>query len=319
MDIRRLDLNLLLLLDGLHRQRSLTMVARRLGMSQSMASTNLRKLRAFFADELYLSTGRGMRATPFAESIAEAVTQVLGIVDRDILRKPVFVPETSDRVFSISTSDIGVLIFVPPLLRRLQELAPGTSLRCIDVPRDRLESVLEAGDLDLAIGYFPDLSEPSVASELLFDHPFVCLVRSEHPKVGGELTLEQFLTLDHLVIQQTGRGQEIFEHRMRELRLERHVLLEVGHYLNVPQLIANSDMIATVPLSLGAWYADRGIRLLRPPIDIPLITLKQYWHRRTQEDPAIRWFRSVVTEELRGRDPSLALSADYARMFPSAA
>src|SRR6202795_4162403 len=119
MDIRKLDLNLLLLFDGLFREQNLSAVARRLVMSQPMASANLRHLREYFDDQLFVSTGRGMRPTPFAESIAEPVKTVLAMISRDILRTPTFRPEDTDRVFTITTSGLGVMIFVPPVLARL--------------------------------------------------------------------------------------------------------------------------------------------------------------------------------------------------------
>jgi DNA-binding transcriptional LysR family regulator len=312
MDIRRLDLNLLLLFDGLYREQNLSVVARRLAMSQPMASANLRHLRTYFDDQLFLSTGRGMRPTPFAESIAEPVQSVLAMISRDILRKPAFHAGDSDRVFTITTSDIGEMIFVPPLLARLRALAPKASMRCVTSAHDGLESSLERGDIDLAIGYFPDLTGAAIVAEDLFDHPFVCIARKNHSTIGDTLSLEQFLAADHVVVNQDGRSQEIFERRVRDLKLDRRVLLHLPHFMSVPQIIANSDMIATVPLSLGAWYVESGLKLLQPPVDIPLIELKQFWHRRMENDPSVRWLRSIVAEQLRDRDPSLAMSPDYA-------
>src|ERR1700738_1574633 len=157
MDIRRLDLNLLLLLDGLFRAQNLSAVARQLGMRQPMASAGLRKLREFFGDPLFLSTGRGMRPTPFAESIAEAVRTGLSTVAQQILRKPRLVPEESDRVFTVTPPDIGVLIFIPPILQRIRTMAPGAGLRCVPTSHEHLEEALESGEVDLAIGYFSDL------------------------------------------------------------------------------------------------------------------------------------------------------------------
>jgi DNA-binding transcriptional LysR family regulator len=319
MDIRRLDLNLLLLLDGLFRAQNLSAVSRQLGMSQPMASAGLRKLRDFFGDPMFLSTGRGMRPTPFAESIAEAVRTVLSTVDQQILRKPRFLPEESDRVFTVTTSDIGVMIFIPPILQRIRTMAPGASLRCVPTSHEDLEGALESGAIDLAIGYFPDLIGPNIVTEDLFDHPFTCIVRKDHPSIGDTLSLEQFLAADHIVVNQQGRSQEIFEKRVRELKLQRRVVLHLPHFMSVPQLIATSDMISTVPFSLGAWYADAGLKLLPPPVSIPLIELRQHWHRRMNNEPAVRWLQSIVAEELRDRDPALAMSADYAKSRAKAA
>ncbi len=308
MDIRRLDLNLLLLMDGLYRELNLSAVARRLGLSQPAASAGLRKLRDFFGDPLFLSTGRGMRPTPFAEAIAAPVSSILAIVHRDILRKPVFVPQESERTFTVTTPDIGLLVFLPPILQRMRAEAPRANLRCVACPHGELEEKMERGEIDMAIGYFPDLTGPNVVTEDLVDHPFTCIVSERHPTIGDRLSLEQFLAADHLVVSQPGRSQEIFERRVRELKLQRRVRLQLPHFMSVPQLIAQSDMIATVPYSLGAWYADIGLKLLPPPMRIPLIKLKQHWHRRMENEPAIGWLRNVVSQELRGRDPVLAIA-----------
>ncbi|WP_228747767.1 LysR family transcriptional regulator [Bradyrhizobium sp. BR 10289] len=312
-------MNLLLLLDGLSRAQNLSSVARQLGMSQPMASAGLRKLRDFFGDPLFLSTGRGMRPTPFAESIADAVRTVLSTVDQQILRKPQFVPETSERIFTVTTSDIGVLIFIPPVLQRIRAMAPLAQLRCVPTSHEHLEDALESGEIDLAIGYFPDLVGPNIVTQDLFDHPFTCIVRRDHPVIGNTLSLEQFLAAEHIVVNQQGRSQEIFERRVRELKLQRRVVLHLPHFMSVPHMVAASDMIATVPFSLGAWYAESGLKLLPPPVSIPLIELKQHWHRRMHNEPAVRWLQSIVAEELRDRDPALAMSVDYAKSRARAA
>jgi len=167
--------------------------------------------------------------------------------------------------------------------------------------------------------YFPDLVGPNIVTEDLFDHPFTCIVRKDHPTIGDTLSLEQFLAADHIVVNQQGRSQEIFERRIRELKLQRRVVLHLPHFMSVPQLIATSDMIATVPFSLGAWYANAGLKLLPPPVSIPLIELKQHWHRRMDNEPAVRWLQSIVAEELRDRDPALAMSTDYSKSRAKAA
>lgn len=312
MDIRRLDLNLLLLLDELNREQNLSAAARRLNMSQPMASASLRRLREFFDDPLFQSTGRGMRPTPFAVSISPAVARVLESIKKDILAKPEFCPAESDRLFTISTSDIGALIFVPPILRRLSEDAPHTDLRCVSLPHAQLEIALEQGNVDLAIGYFPDLSGSNIGTQHLFSHTFTCVVRKDHPTIGDSLTLDQFLAADHLVVNQEGRSQEIFEQQLRELKLHRRIHLEVPHFMSVPQLISTTDMIATVPLSLGVWFSNNQLKLLPPPVEVANFELKLHWHKRMEAEPANEWLRHVVHQELKSLDPSSAMSPHYA-------
>lgn len=312
MDIRRLDLNLLLLLDGLLSTGNLSAVARRLSISQPSASAGLSKLRYFFKDDLFVRTGRGLRPTPFAQGLAQPVREVIDKVTHEILVKPAFDPQESERVFTLTMPDIGEVIFLPPLLQALQAGAPRACLRCVPLPYAELYSALEEGITDLAIGYFPDLVEPAIVSQRLFDHPFACIVRHDHPRVGASITLEQFLELEHLVVAQEGRSQEIFENRIGELGLRRRIVLQVPHFMSVPRLIAGTDMISVVPLSLATWFAQAFcLKIVAPPVEVPLIPLKQFWHRRMHNDPAISWLRAIVAQQLVDRDPGPAMSPQY--------
>jgi len=311
-DIGRLDLNLLLLLDVLHEERNLSAAARRLHISQPTASTNLLKLREFFGDQLYVRTGRGMKATPFAETIAGGVRQCLDILRRDVVRKRQFDPATSERLLRITTSDVGVMIFIPPLLEAVRASAPGINVQVVTVPHDGLKQALEQNDVDLAVGYFPDLTGPNIMTQTLFDHTFACLVSERHPTIVDRLSLEQFLAADHIVINEQGRSQELFERRLHELGLKRRVLLHLPHFMSVPQLIAGSDMIATVPRSLGVWYQDAGIRVFPPPIETPVFALRQFWHRRLNDDAVVTWLHRLIAKLLIGKDPSMAFTQGYA-------
>ncbi|BBF69784.1 LysR family transcriptional regulator [Sphingomonas bisphenolicum] len=310
-DIVRLDLNLLLLFDALQEDMNLSASARRLRISQPTASTSLQKLRAFFGDQLFVRTGRGMKPTPFAEKIAGPVRQSLDILRRDVVRRTQFDPATSDRVIRITTSDVGVMIFVPPLLDALRKVAPSMTVQVVPVPHDALEKALEQNEVDVAIGYFPDLTGPNIMTQALFDHMFACLVSAHHATITGALSLEQFLAADHIVINEQGRSQELFERRLRELGLKRRVRLHLPHFMSVPQLVASSDMIATVPMSLGVWYQHAGIRVCPTPIESPLIQLRQFWHRRLNDDPMVIWLHRLLADLLIGKDPALAFSEGY--------
>lgn len=306
MDIRHLDLNLLTLLDALFDEKNVSAAARRVKISQPAASAGLSRLRDFFGDQLFVRTGSGMLPTPFASELAAPVRLILDTLNREILRAPAFDPGETRRCFTICTSDIGELVFLPRLLASLRRFAPHATARSVTVPHAQLERALEDGSIDTALGYFPDLTGANISSVPLFEHPFTCLVRSDHPTIGDRLILDQFLAADHLVVNQEGRSQEIFERVMVEKGLRRRILLHLPHFMSVPQLIRESDMISTVPLTLGLVFGRRhGIRLVDPPIEIPAIPLKQFWHRRLQNDPALSWLRSIVSAEFGGRDPYL--------------
>lgn len=310
MNFRHLDLNLLLVLMALFEERSVTAVARRLKVSQPTVSSSLSKLRVVLEDELFVRTATGMQPTARAEELHEPLRQIIETIEREILRSTAFAPFNTTQTFTVAMSDIGELVLVPPLLARLRAVAPRASLRCRSMPPAELAAALENGDVDLAIGYFPDLKAAGLFQQSLFKHPFVCLVRPDHPTIVDSISLEQFLTVDHAVANHNGRSQELFERVMRELGMSPRILLNSMHYMSLPQIIANSDMIAIVPRAVGTSWGQRcGVRCLELPIDIPLIEIKQFWHARLHNDTAGRWLRGLVSELFVNRDPTHQIDA----------
>ena len=316
MDYRRLDLNLLVVLDALLEERGVNATSRRLGISQPNVSFALAKLRSFFDDDLLVRQGNRMQPTPTGERLRDPVRRILATVDDELLRMPSFNPAVTERKFALSTSDIGELVFLPQLMDALAQRAPGATLRCFSMPPIELERAMADGVVDIALGYFPDLNGAAFYRQKLFEHPFVCLARAAHPQIGDSLALDQFLQLGHIVVTQEGRSQEIFEHRMEELRLSRRVQLQSPHFMSAPLLVAKSDLITTVPLAVGTAYAALlPLKLLELPIDIPPIELQQFWHRRVHHDPAVVWLRALIAELFLGRDPTRA-RGEIARSSP---
>lgn len=304
MDFPRLDLNLLMVLDALFDEGSVTRTARRLKLSQPTISLSLAKLRHALDDELFVRTAGGMTPTPRALSIREPVRRILRSVVEDVLPVERFDPEVSRRPFTVCLSDIGEMVFLPKLMEQLRVRAPYMAVTSVSLRPRELGEALEAGQVDLALGYFPDL-KTGIHQQGLFDHAFVCLARRGHPRIGDRLDLETFLALDHLVVSAEGRSQEIFEQVMVDRGVSRQVVLRTPHFMSAPLVVAKSDVIATVPRAVGAaWAVSAGLQLLEPPLAIPTIPLKQFWHRRFNDDGRLRWLRGLAAELFVGRDPS---------------
>jgi DNA-binding transcriptional LysR family regulator len=179
----KLDLNLLPVIVALAEHRSVSAAARHLGMSQPAVSAALGRLRASLGDPLFVRTARGMEATPRALTVLAPARAALGIVDQEILPAQGFHPSTSDRKITLALSDIGEMVFLPKILARLQAEAPRMTVRSVTLPVSQLERGLELGEIDLAIGYFPDLKGNNFFQQRLFSHGFVCLLR--HPQACG--------------------------------------------------------------------------------------------------------------------------------------
>jgi DNA-binding transcriptional LysR family regulator len=298
MLMRRLDLNLLPIIVALHAHRNVSRAARSLGMSQPAVSAALAKLRRAFDDPLYVRTSRGMEPTPRAEALIAPTSDAMNKLDREVFVDVSFKPETTRHTFTLALSDVGEMVFLPKILETLTKLAPHASLRSVTPPLAELEQGLERGNIDLAIGYFPDLKRGNIFQKRLITHTYVCLLRADHPIRGHQLTLKQFLSLQHAVVRSESRGQEVFENFLAKKRIHRRVVLRTPHFTSVPMIIARSDLVVTVPHPLGLYFSSltANLKIVKPGIAIPRIDLKQYWHRRFHQDPKNRWLRGLVAD-----------------------
>ena len=292
MDIGRLDLNLLRVLDAMLQTRQVTDAGITLNLSQPAMSAALSKLRKTFGDPMFVRTAHGMQPTPLALQMAAAVREIL--VRAEVLHRSSFEPARTERTFTLSLSDAGEMVFLPRLLRPLRERAPGASVLSVTLPPKELEQAMEAGDIDLAVGYFPDLAKAGFFQQRLFANPYVCIMRPKHP-IGNKLRLKDFLSASHAVVHPEGRSEEVFERALQARRLSRRVVLRIPHFMSVPFIIMESDLIVTVPLPVGRSFAKMiELRMLPLPIRLPNVDLKQHWHARFHRDPVNQWLRGLI-------------------------
>ncbi len=297
MDTEKIDLNLLRIFDALMRTRNVTLAGELVGLSQPAVSFALQKLRALAGDALFVRTPKGMEPTPRAERMADPVRHVLEVVQKDVFQREEFLPAVSERTFTLCLSDVGETVFLPKLLKRLSVEAPSVRIQSVSLTPLRLEEAMMAGEVDLAAGYYPDLTKANFYQQHLFTHSFACLVRHDHPLIGARLSAKQFLDATHIVIKAEGRSQEIFERYLEENNIKRRVGLTIPHFMSIPYLLQESDMIATVPYSCATAFAGLGqLRMLKLPLQVPTFELKQHWHARYHRDAANQWLRQVLYE-----------------------
>lgn len=300
-----LDLNLLRVLDAIYTHGSLSGASRALGLTQPGVSLALRRLREHFGDDLFFRQGSAMAPTALAEQLRVPVQRVMGTVRSEITAAGSFDPATAERCFVINLSDLGELSFLPDLVASCAAAAPKVTLRSVDVGLDHLLPDLAAGTIDLAVGHLTQVDSTSLFEQTLFDHEFVCLARVDHPVITDTLSLEQYLAVDHVVVMQPGRSQERFENRVRDLGLKRRIALQSPHFMSVPLLVAQSDMITVVPRSVGTIFTHLlRLKILPLPFHVEPVELKQFWHRRAHADPGVIWLRKQVAELFRGQNPT---------------
>ena len=294
---RSIDLNLLPVLVKIHELGSVSAAATQLGMSQSAASMALAKLREKYGDPLFLRVGHGMQPTARMRTLFEPLRESLSRVESTLLTERSFTPRTAHDTFTLAMSDLGEMVFMPKIVRRIRQLAPHSAVRSVASSAAEIGRGLESGEIDLAVGYFPDLREKSFMERHLFFHHFICLLRANHPIASQSLSLPQFLSLEHAVVDGAGRTYEMFERFLRAKKISRRIVLRTPHFMTIPFVISQSDLVVTVPHAVGTFVKgmNLNLRIAQPPLRAPRIDLKMHWHRNFQRDARSRWLREIVS------------------------
>ena len=310
MSAANLDLNLLHVLVALGESRSVSAAALKLEKSQPAVSVALRKLRQSFGDPLFVRSGNSMQPTPRAAALVQSARSLLTRVEADMVASPVFDPAASPRTVTLALSDVGELVFLPELLRELHARMPRAAVRSVSLTAPENAAGLEEGTIDLAVGYFPDLERRNFYRQVLFMDTYACLVRAGHPVKGRKLTLAQYVSLQHAVVRAESRTEEVVERYLARRRIRRHVVLTTPHFASAPMIVAQSDLIVTVPEPLARYFtrASAGLRVIGMPFEPPRIALKQFWHRKFHEDARNAWLRNVFCELFQARHRAAGIS-----------
>src|SRR5262249_28871654 len=212
-----------------------------------------------------------------------------------------FDPRTTTRRFTIYANDVGQTVLLPRLIAFLKKEAPGASVRAPPIPLENPGAALSAGDVDLAAGFFDNLTTGFRQSPL-FRERYVCAVRSNHPKFRGGMTLEAFKTCEHAMADATGMSHAVIDRFLAKHGIQRNITLRVPGFLVLPMIIASSDLLAVIPGRLAeAFVSHLPIKVLPLPISIPPFDIRLYWHERYHHDPALTWFRKAFVELFRDK------------------
>ncbi len=292
-----LDLNLLAVFDAIFKDRNITTAARRLKLSQPAMSSALARLRKAFGDPLFIRTNTGMQPTPHAELLAIPIQRACELVADAMGIDPAFDPSTSTRTYRLFMTDIGEAVFLPKMLQALAQRAPGMKIEVVPIPEVGEHALMAAGDVDLAIGFFPDL-QAGFLQQRLYSDQFVCLMRADHPRAGAALGIEQFANLPHVAISTAGTGHgATIARAVAKYGLK--VSLTLPHFMALPLLISQTDYVVIIPRRLALALAAYGaLVIVEPPMTLPSFQIKQFWHERYHRDPANKWIRALVSELL---------------------
>lgn len=307
INLRRLDLNLLVTLDVLLEEHNVTRAAARLNFSQPAVSVHLAKLRELLGDPLLLPGPRGMRPTARAEELREPLRQALEALEHTLAPSTPFDPAAATNTWRIAASDYGESTIALPALANLRAQAPGTRIAIVEMQPARIARQAALGDIDLAFHTVAG-SPPDMRRRTLFAERYVLVGRDDHPRLKRKSTLAQFCALDFVLVSHDGGGFEgVTDEALARLGMRRRVVLSVPHFLFVASVVARTDLVAMLPERLARQVAEErsGLRIVAAPVDVPGYRMAMLWHERLHRDPAHRWLReqiaaAVGSEEITG-------------------
>jgi DNA-binding transcriptional LysR family regulator len=309
-----LDLAWLAVFEEIYKSRNVSQAAERLGLTQGATSTALSRLRAYYGDQLFVRSARGMLPTPRADALYPVLREVRGHLECSRAGPMQFDAGCAERRFTLCMTDITEVLLLPTLMNRLHHLAPRVD---IEAERISAESArrLEDGDVDLAVGFIPRL-ESGFYQRALLSQEFVCIAAQAHPRIRGTISKAQYLGEQHLTVKTSGTGHHVVDETLARHRMHRSIALQVPTFLGVAQIVAESQMIATVPSNFARFMEVReAIQIIPLPVRLSSYQVKLHWHERYHADPANIWLRQVVADIM--NPPTIAATA--ARRAPAAA
>lgn len=291
----KLDLDWLAVFDAVYKTGSVSKAAEQLGLAQAAASTMLNKLREHFDDRLFTRTARGMQPTPHAERIHPHLREALAQLEAARGSRSAFDPAQARRNFRICMTDISEVVLLPGLLDHLRRVAPGVHLET-EIISTASGRRLEDGEVDLAVGFMPQL-DAGFYQQTLFMQNFVALVARNHPRVGARLTKKRFEAEAHAVISSSGTGHAIVDTTLARLGVQRNVVARLSSFLSVARIVAHTELVVIVPRVLGEVLATQEpVRLMELPFALPAYAVKQHWHERFHADAGNAWLRRTVAQ-----------------------
>jgi len=298
------DLNLMRVFLTVLHERSVTRAAQRLNLTQPAVSYALARLREQFDDPLFVRTTTGMQPTPVAFALADPIERGMNSFAEAVSLRQQFAPATSTRRFRLSMSDIGEMVFLPPLMERVHALAPRLQVEVLEVALEQVPQALKEGEVDLAIGNLAGVGRHTCHADL-FSERYVCMGRRGHPVLSAGLTRGQFKRLDHILVASRASAHRLLNDVLSEAGMHRQPYLTLPHFSAAAEIVRRTDLTVTLPYRAAIWFNRDNAFAIRPlPIALPPLSVTVHWHARFESDPGTMWLRRQVEATL--ADPAPA-------------
>jgi LysR family transcriptional activator of mexEF-oprN operon len=301
-DLRRFDLNLLLVFHALMQERHVTRAARRLFLGQPAVSGALKRLRAAFGDELFVRGRSGMDPTPRALELSKQVDALLVGIHETMRAGQPFDPRNADRTFRVGVSEAIAVTLFPALLKTLASEAPGVTLISLDTDCHRVSSMLERNEIEIALGVFNECAQWQQQCALL-DWGFVCLYNPKLIRTRGEtLSLREFLANPHVLTSFKGELRGFIDERLEALGKKRRVIFSNPHFATQPFIARDNPVFVTVPDFIAhTWSRSLGLHISPLPFETPTHQISALWKTAQQGDSGLRWLIGLIEQAARIR------------------
>lgn len=297
MHLHRIDLNLLVALDALLREGSVTRAASALHLSQSAMSHALGRLRTLTGDALFVRGARGMNPTPRAEALRAPVARVLQDIEA-ALGPSRFDPSTTTRTFRIGTTDYFECLVCPLLIEQMRQAAPLARVQIQAMSAIELEADLAASRSDVFVS-FASAARGGRHCERVLSDSYVCVARADRFGTRS-LTMARYLDARHIVVSTDGNFTSTWEPVLRGYRRERQVVMTTPRYLAAVEIVARSDLVITIQSRLAREFGRYlPVKVHRLPFTIPPVDLTMQWPERLDRDPAQQWLRGMIVAACR--------------------
>jgi DNA-binding transcriptional LysR family regulator len=298
LNLRTFDLNLLRVLDALLTEPQVSAAARRLNLSQPATSAALLRLRNALADPLLVRVGNQMALTRLAEALRPKVRRLVAEIELTLGAPPDFDPATSERALRIAANDHAVVAVVSPLLQRLRRIAPRMRMEVLPF-EDDFERRLAEGNYDVAVRDRWSMRTWR-SLETLFHEDYVCIARSDHPRLSRKPTLKEFLAEGHVLIAPSGGVPGVVDKALERQNHRRRVAVTLPHFLAAPAIVATTDYVMTIARRIALQAARTyKLRVFPPPVRLTGFDVVMAWHPRGEGDAATAWLRDQIRQTSR--------------------
>ncbi|MBX9930878.1 MAG: LysR family transcriptional regulator [Methylobacterium sp.] len=292
--LSKLDLNLLVALDALLTERSVTRAAGRIGISQSAMSHALGRLRTTFSDELLTRAPDGMRPTPRALALIEPMQAALSQIQAITALPAAFDPATADVTFSLGIPDSTEILLMPSLVAHLRSIAPGVKLILHTVDRHRILDDLDSGRVDLGIGIF-EQGQTHHKRRILNKETYLCVFNAELIGVTPPISLDDYVRLPHVLTSLVESAHGVVDDALAKIGRTRVIALTSPRFTIMPFVVRQAPVIATMHSRLARFFGDAmGLAVSPAPIALPDVSISMIWHASNDQVPGQRWLRDTI-------------------------